>query len=206
MPEFGVPHTPRSSAASFHEFQLSSCLSLRKHRSPQDQQVGRRYPLQDMRRPECEGSLIWRRLHPTVSVKRLSKTSAWRTQPAVVPSHTTVQPTYPRVSVGHCPHSAQLWKVGRWHVRRSARWRGVESGGARARHCQVLAFPQSHRPLCCARSHQGCPPHDFRACRSSHCQVLAFPLTHSPEGGSQWCQITPGVANPTTSGRMWMYL
>ena len=51
MPEFGLPHTPRSSAASFHEFELPSCLSLRIYRSPQAQQVGRRYPLQDIRRP-----------------------------------------------------------------------------------------------------------------------------------------------------------
>ena len=36
--------------------------------------------------------------------------------------------------------------------------------------------------------------------RSSHCQVLAFLLTHSPEGGSQWCQITPGVPTPRLLG------
>ena len=31
MPEFGLPHTPRSSAASFQEFELPSCLSLRTY-------------------------------------------------------------------------------------------------------------------------------------------------------------------------------
>ena len=41
----------------------------------------------------------------------------------------------------------------------------------------------------------------FRA-RSSQCQVLAFPLTHSPEGGSQWCQITPGC----TPHDFWAYV
>ena len=41
---------------------------------------------------------------------------------------------------------------------------------------------------------------------SSHGHVLAFPLTHSPEGGRQWCQITPGGAHPRTSGCMWVFL
>ena len=36
--------------------------------------------------------------------------------------------------------------------------------------------------------------------RARHCQVLALPLTHSPEGGSQWCQITPGVPTPRLPG------
>ena len=36
--------------------------------------------------------------------------------------------------------------------------------------------------------------------RARHCQVLALPLTHSPEGGSQWCQITPGVPTPRLQG------
>ena len=43
------------------------------------------------------------------------------------------------------------------------------------------------------------PRLSFRA-RSSHCQMLAFPLTHSPEGGCQWCQITPGVPTPRLLG------
>ena len=43
------------------------------------------------------------------------------------------------------------------------------------------------------------PRFSFRA-RSSHCQVLALPLTHSPEGGSQWCQITPGEPTPRLPG------
>ena len=41
---------------------------------------------------------------------------------------------------------------------------------------------------------------------SSHGHVLAFPLTHSPEGGSQWCRITPGDDHSTTSGCVWVFL
>ena len=78
------------------------------------------------------------------------------------------------------------------------RWRCSEPAIARCWRSRKATVPKE--VLCGARSHRGCPPHDFRACRSSHCQVLALPLTHSPEGGSQWCQITPGVPTPRLPG------
>ena len=68
-------------------------------------------------------------------------------------------------------------------------WWCLEPAIARCWRSRKATVPKE--VLCGARPHRGCPSHDFRACRSSHCQVLALPLTHSPEGGSQWCQITP---------------
>ena len=56
-----------------------------------------------------------------------------------------------------------------------------------------FGVPQEVRPVVPVTTSS--PRLSFRA-RSSHCQVLAFPLTRSPEGGSQWCQITPGVPTP----------
>ena len=57
--------------------------------------------------------------------------------------------------------------------------------------------PQEVRPVVPVTTSS--PRFSFRA-RSSHCQVLALPLTHSPEGGSQWCQITPGEPTPRLPG------
>ena len=138
----------------------------------------------------------------------------------------TVQPTHPRIhatctltycvavpvdalpaddgSVRRSPraHCASVER-GSWHVQHCAvalrgRWRCLEPAIARCWRSRKARVPKE--VLCGARSHRGCPPHDFRAYRSNHCQVLALPLTHSPEGGSQWCQITPGVPTPRLLG------
>ena len=65
----------------------------------------------------------------------ITRRGSWRTQPAVVPPHTTVRPTYPRVSHGLCT-SVESWK---WNVLRCTRWRCVASGW------KVGAALKSHR-------------------------------------------------------------
>ena len=113
-----------------------------------------------------------------------------RMQPAVVPPHTTVRPTYPRVSHGLCT-SVESWK---WNVLRCTRWRcvvnGWKVGAALKSHRKCVpwfqlrlaahASPSGHVAVIArcwrsrkatvpkevvsgARSHRGCPPHDFWA-------------------------------------------
>ena len=93
---------------------------------------------------------------------------------------------------------------GRWHVRHSARWRGVDRESVLSPPLPgagAPAKPQSRRRYFAVPDHTGgAHTHDFRACRVCHCQVVALPQSHSPEGGTLRCQITPGVPTPRLQG------
>ena len=126
----------------------------------------------------------------------------------------TVQPTHPRIhatctltycvavpvdalpaddgSVRRSPraHCASVER-GSWHVQHVARWRCVEGGGVWSPPLPgagAPAKPQSRR------RYFAVPDHTGGAHPTTSGLIGPLPgMTHSPEGGSQWCQITPGV-------------
>ena len=120
-----------------------------------------------------------------------TRRGTWRMQPAVVPPKTTVMADV-TMSLARSLHNGGKLEVERaalYAVALCCRW--VE-GRSRS------GVPQEVRAVVPVTTSS--PRLSFRA-RSSHCQVLAFPLTHGPEGGSRWCQITPGV--PTSRSCEW---
>ena len=143
----------------------------------------------------------------TISIQGLpSKQSRSRSRNVGVPNkHTTANlenAASRRTTAYHCMDDVttslarSLHNGGKLEVERAAlcvvalRCKWVE-GRSRS------GVPQEVRPVVPVTTSS--PRLSFRA-RSSHCQVLALPLTHSPEGGSQWCQITPGVPTPRLPG------
>ena len=80
-----------------------------------------------------------------------------------------------------------VFTSGKWSELHIARWRGVESGGVRARHCQVLALPQSH-------SHEGA---------TLRCQITPGVPTPRLQGVCG-CSCTWKQAAQCTCVKMWV--